>query len=99
MAKGIQFFTGGKVVDNPTDVYQSYTSKLKQIQDIEKRDNFIRECVDKIKNENLDNYGLSNSDKSEITKALKDLAKQNEGDKKKVISKILTEIEKLKNNK
>lgn len=49
--------------------------------------------------ENQDNYGLSNSDKSEITKALKDLAKQNEGDKKKVISKILTEIEKLKNNK
>lgn len=86
-------------MDNPTEVYQSYISKLKQIQDIEKRDKFIQECVDKMKNENLDSYGLSNSDKSEITKALKDLAKQNEDNKKKVVLKILTEIDKLKNNK
>lgn len=42
MAKGVQFITGDKVMQqNPQDVYEGYHSKLKQIKDAEERSKYI----------------------------------------------------------
>ena len=99
MAKAYNSVTGHTSIHNPEGVYDNYVTRIKNLSSAEERSKFIEQSLDKINKVDLSEYGLSESDTSDIKKAITEMQKQSDIDKKAIAKNIIDEIEKLKNNK
>jgi hypothetical protein len=64
----------------------------------EEQKEYISKYIDKISYEDLKKHNISETDMEDIKKALKEVYEANDKDLQKYRSKILSEVEKLRNN-
>ena len=97
IGKGVSFVFGNNINKDPLSVYNNIINNIKLLDSAENRQKYISKIIDKINSQDLKNYNISEQDKSEIKDALKEVSKANKDDLKVFISKILSEVEKLRN--
>lgn len=93
IGKGVSFVFGNNTNKDPLSIYNN----IKQMDSAEDRQKYISKLIDKINSEDLKNYNISEKDIDDIKKALKEVSKANQDDIKVYKSKILSEVEKLRN--
>lgn len=95
MGKSIRIFDGNKVINDPEKFYNDFKTSLKQLENANDRQKFIEKALNKLDSEDLEKYGMTKSESSDVKKAISDLAKENEAEKKSIAANIIKEIEKL----
>jgi cell fate regulator YaaT (PSP1 superfamily) len=98
MGSGVKFILGNNVNSDPSIVYTEIQKNLKELGSAEERQKYIAKYIDKITTEDLEKYGISKADAKDIKTALKEIYEANNKDLNTFRSKILSEVEKLKNN-
>jgi hypothetical protein len=98
IGKGVKFVLGNTDQD-ALSIYKNIQKNLSALDSAEERHKYISQYIDKINSEDLRGSNISGLDKEEIKKALKEVSDANKEELKVFKSKILSEIEKLKNNK
>jgi acyl-[acyl carrier protein]--UDP-N-acetylglucosamine O-acyltransferase len=98
MGKGVKFILGNNGNQDPLTIYEDIQRNLKNLGSAEEQHEYISKYIDKINYEDLKNHNISETDVEDIKKALKEVYETNDKDLKKYRSKILLEVEKLRNN-
>jgi Nitric oxide reductase large subunit len=98
MGSGVKFIFGNNLNSDPSIVYDNIQKNLRELGSAEDRQEYIAKYIDKISYEDLKKHNISEADMKDIKKALKEIYELNDKDLKLYRSKILSEIEKLRNN-
>lgn len=97
MGKGVRFFLGNTNQD-PVSIYNHIQKNLQELESAEEQKEYIAKYINKISYEDLKKHNISETDMHDIKKALKEIYEANDEDLRKFRSKILLEVEKLRNN-
>lgn len=98
MGRGIKFILGNGTNQDVTTVYENIKRNLQELESAEERKEYITKYIDKISSEDLSKYNISEADAKDIKNVLKEIYEFNNKDLSKFKSKILLEVEKLKDN-
>ena len=98
MGRGVKFIFGDSTNSDPALVYANIQKNLKELGSAEERQQYIAKYIDKINSEDLKKHNISETDIIDIKKALREIYEANDKDLKIYRSKILSEVDKLKNN-
>jgi cell fate regulator YaaT (PSP1 superfamily) len=98
MGRGIRFILGNGTNQDVTTVYENIKRNLQELESAEERKEYITKYINKISSEDLSKYNISEADAKDIKNVLKEIYESNNKDLSKFKSKILLEVEKLKDN-